>query len=121
MKTKMKTEVFEGVLESYYETGYEGTNLLILYQDHLPNALTPNPNYDQKNPSQNYPFQKSLHFAEPLKKGDIVEVLDGTNRKVRIGKGFEIIKQSKADGFNISVYPADMDLIEFKKLFISDT
>lgn len=120
MKTKMKTEVFEGVLESYYETGYEGTNLLILYQDHLPNALIPNPNYDPQNPSQNYQFQKSLHFAEPLKKGDVVEILDGTNRKVRIGKGFEIIKQSKADGFNISVYPADMDLIEFKKLFVSE-
>jgi hypothetical protein len=72
---KSKTYIYEGILEAYYETGFEGCHLAILLDKR---GETPNPDFDPESKKwpTNVPVFRTLEWAHTFKTGDELEVFD---------------------------------------------
>lgn len=109
-------QVLKGTLETYFETGMECLGLILYLEGD--EYKTKNPNYDPNDSKKGPDFYKSHNGIVYLERGDVLELLDGTNRKFTIGNR----QLASKDKYRVSAYPFEViDLKEWVKLFLSET
>jgi len=119
----MKTLIYSGILEDYYETGMEGHIILGLYlkQDKY---LEKNLNFDKNNPSKGPEYWQKLNGFISLNLGDTIRIIDHPTRPDLRGKEFHIgnLEQSKQDNYRFGrAYPFEsVSIKDWYALFSSE-
>ena len=116
-----KILTYNGVLDTYYETGYEGHLLYHLYAD---DHETVNPLYNPKDPKTGPSHYRSYEGIITFSTGDKIEILDCDNQSL-IGKTFTLGNRllAREDNFRFGkAYPEEkIELVDWHNLFDSKT
>lgn len=121
---KVRT-TYVGVLDTHWETGYEGTTLLHLYLDQDYSTL--NPQYDPKDPNKGPEFYRSYEGMVTFDFADQIEIIDCKIDPSMNGKKFTTgnMKTAAIDNYRFGrVYPVEENEIDLKtwiKLFSAGT
>ena len=111
--------IYKGILEAYYETGYEGCNLLIL-QDYR--GMIKNPNHDPSKPDSypNIPVFYSIEWAAVMSHGDYLIVYKKASESEIEWEG--IISKDRLQmmkrNFRVSFIPKEVKYDTWLKWFI---
>jgi len=101
---KIRAESFDvvyGFLEAYYETGFEGQHLALLYPK---SEIRPNPSYDPKATKypECVPEFRDLRHAIQIETYDLLEVYDAKGRKVEAA--FPVVRDPYGE-YDLNIYP----------------
>jgi hypothetical protein len=116
---KIKAHTFEvtyGFLEAYYETGFEGQHLALLYPK---NKIEPNVDYDPKATKypECVPEFRDLRHALVIETYDLIEVYDKKGKRVEAA--FPVVKDPFGE-HDLSVYPQGVEPNVWKRWLMEE-